>query len=137
MIKDANEKARLVNDWAVVRRLCANPPSYVIGMPPVIVTEARDDRYYNLPLVLAYGVIDSVLEELWKQGKFSAKKKRPGLKDLMLGSEKVLPWKDYKFVDAGRCDRNKVAHDGKLLSKTDCFKYIDAIEVELKVWGVL
>jgi len=49
----------------------------------------------------------------------------------------MLLWQDYKNITNGRNGRNDLAHEAKLLSKDKCLEYIDAIETELKVWGVL
>ena len=33
--------------------------------------------------------------------------------------------------------RNKVAHNGHLCSKAMCLRYVEAVEVELRAWGIL
>jgi hypothetical protein len=55
----------------------------------------------------------------------------------MEASRSVLSWKDYDKIKNGKKDRNDLAHEAKLLSKDKCFEYIDAIETELRAWGVL
>jgi hypothetical protein len=61
--------------------------------------------------------------QLWRLGK------------KMEASKPFLKWTDYNIVDEGRNKRNDLAHGSKLLSRKDCLRYIEAIGVELKVWG--
>ncbi len=55
----------------------------------------------------------------------------------MAASQNALPWQDYELINNGRDARNALAHQAKLLSKADCLRFIDAIESELKAWGVV
>jgi hypothetical protein len=55
----------------------------------------------------------------------------------MAASANLLPWRDYALVDTGKTARNDLAHEAKLVDKANCFRFIDAIEAELKAWNVL
>ena len=55
----------------------------------------------------------------------------------MGASQKLLPWQNYDLVDNGRVARNDLAHEAKLSSKADCLRFINAIEAELKAWGII
>lgn len=55
----------------------------------------------------------------------------------MAASQSVLPWQDYDLVNGGKEARNNLAHDAVLTSKTDCLRFIDAVETELKAWGIV
>lgn len=59
------------------------------------------------------------------------------LKEKMEASKDALPWQNYSTVDLGREARNNLAHEGILLDKENCFTYINAIEIELKAWGII
>ena len=98
-------------------------------------TAPSREVYHNLPLVLAYAVLDQVLNELRDQGTFTSQTQKMG--DKMNASRKALPWQDYKSVDDGREARNNLAHEAQLVSKADCLRFIDAIEAELKAWSIL
>ncbi len=100
-----------------------------------MINETRPEDSYNLPLVLAYAVLDRVLRELRDQGAFTCNTWKLGAK--MAASQNVLPWQDYHLVDNGRVARNYLAHKAKLLSKADCLQFIDAIESELTAWNIV
>jgi hypothetical protein len=101
-----------------------------------VINETPPSESYNLPFVLAYAVLDQVLAELINEGTFQCAG-RAQLGGRMEASKNVLPWQNYKHITNGRNDRNDLAHEAKLLDKNKCFEYIDAIETELKAWGVL
>jgi hypothetical protein len=102
----------------------------------VFINETPPEEIYNLPFVLAYAILDQVFDELMSQGTFP-KPRGKSLAAKMEASYVRLPWVDYSAVEAGRVARNEVAHDAKLRSKTDCVRFIDNIERELKAWGIL
>lgn len=89
----------------------------------------------NLALLFAYSVLQGVLAQLRDEGRFV--EKRSALGPLMAAGEHKLPWTDFALVDAGREERNKVAHEQKVLPRGDCWKYMDAIEHEFASWGIL
>jgi hypothetical protein len=93
-------------------------------------------EFYNLPLVLAYSSLDEVLTELAGQGVFTFRA-RAMLGEKMKASRNALPWMDYAEVEAGRIARNAIAHDGELLDREECFRFIAAIQAEFVAWGIL
>lgn len=134
MIKDQQAKAEIAQDWSVVRKLCKEGRTWLIPGAGV-VSETYPEDYYNLPLVLGYAVLDRVLTELRDQGEFACRGWLLGAK--MAASQSVLPWQDYDLVNGGKEARNNLAHDAVLTSKTDCLRFIDAVETELKAWGIV
>jgi len=94
------------------------------------------DHYYNLPLLLAFAVLDQVFEEL-KEQKVFAVSGRPMLGAKMKASKAHVPSQDYDLVEKGKDARNKLAHEAKLLTKADCLSYVAAIERELTAWRVI
>ena len=134
MIRDQQAKSEIAQDWRAVRKLRNPVRTSVLPGFGVIVEEPVHD-FYNLPLVLAYAVLDQVLNELRDQSEFRSKNSKLGTK--MFASRKALPWQDYGLVDNGREARNDLAHEAKLLSKADCLRYIDAIESELRAWNIV
>lgn len=139
MIRNQQVRSKFAQEWAAVRKLCAGShrQSVVGGAGGVIfINETPPESFYNLPLLLAYGVLDEVLNELIVQGTIQCASKRPLLGKKMAASKNKLTWLNYAQVKAGKTARNDLAHHAKLLGKVDCFAFIDAIEVELKAWGV-
>ena len=80
-------------------------------------------------------MLDEVLNKLNSQGTFACNRWELGAK--MEASKSGLQWTDYDLVAEGKEARNDLAHEAKLLAKADCFRFIDAIEDELKAWGVI
>ena len=135
MIRDQQTKSEIAQDWRVVRKLCESSHRQWMIPGAGMINETRPEDSYNLPLILAYAVLDRVLRELRDQGAFTCKTWKLGEK--MAASQNALPWQDYCLVDNGRDARNNLAHQAKLLSKADCLRFIDAIESELKAWGIV
>lgn len=125
----------VVAQWRAVRKLCAEPGASLIPGAG-LVQHPVTIGFRNLPLVLAYAVLEQVLEALAKQSTFEA---RTGarLAELMNASRTAIPWTMFEYVDFGRERRNDLAHDGVLLSDADCLSYIEAIEKQLRIWTVL
>jgi len=134
MIRDRKTKLEIAQDWRGVRKLCKAGHRTWMVPGTGSITETRPEDSYNLPLVLAYGVLDRVLNKLSDQGAFP---KEWNLGPKMATSQNVLPWQNYDLVDNGRVARNDLAHKAKLSSKADCLRFINAIEAELKAWGII
>jgi hypothetical protein len=139
MILDEGVLADIREQWAVVRRF--SDPDYshqeipiagagIVAMPP-----APDD-FFNLPLVLAFSVLEQVLDQLKAQGDVPATRNMLGVK--MEASKRAgIPWLDYPAVEAGRNDRNDLAHRGRLIDKARCIEHVAAIDDQLKQWGIV
>jgi hypothetical protein len=102
------------------------------------VCETPPGNYFNLPFVLAYGVLDEVLKELILQGAVP----RPGgsrvfLGDRMQVAASALSWIDFISLDQGRMKRNNVAHKGVLLDGKECIFYVEAIQREFEHWRLI
>jgi hypothetical protein len=135
VINDLQVRAEVTQQWAVVRRFCAGSHrQYLVG--GVFVNETPPEEFYNLPLILAFAVLDQVLTELIGQGTIP-QPKRPLLGARMHASSTVLRWINYALVDSGKTARNNLAHEARLIGKLECLAFIEAIEVELKSWSIL
>jgi hypothetical protein len=136
MINDPAVLLDIVRQWSALRSLCrSSHRSGMVGR--VFVNETPPEELYNLPFVLAYAVLDQVLDELVDQGAFPRPSGKPTLAAKATASRTHLPWVNYGSVDAGRIARNEVAHEAKLRGKTECLGFVDDIERELKAWGIL
>ena len=93
---------------------------------------------YNLPFVLSFSVLDQVLEILMVEGNFNCSKNhRHGLDCRMKSSKGKLEWKNFCLALIGKEHRNCLAHEGILLNKKECLKYINTIEEELNNWKII
>ena len=134
MIKNAKVKWDIATSGVVVRKLSTSV--YMSrGTSGGWMNFTRPDDSYSLPFLLAVSALDQVLSELIAQGEFSCKSWMLGTK--MTASRIHLPWQDYSIVDQAKDARNCLAHEGMLLCKADCIKYINAIEHELKSWCII
>ena len=136
---DPQIQSDIAKQWAVVRTLCRGSHRQVAVPGAGTICETPPDELFNLPLVLAYSVMDQVLDELILQGTLP---KPPGRNSILLGtkmdaSRAHLSWLDYAEIELGKNARNDVAHEGILLPKVDCLRFINAIERELKMWGII
>jgi hypothetical protein len=136
MIADLNSLAERRIEWAAVQKLCANA---VTGhaLPGLYFTAVAPEGFHNLPLVLAYSVLDQVLSNLMDQGTFLCSRPRPPLGAKLTASLRALPWCNYYLVNAGKEARNSLAHNAVLVPRSQCLTYISAIETEFKAWHIL
>lgn len=93
------------------------------------------DCAHNLPFFHAYAILNDTLLQWRDEGRFSCANRNMG--PLMSASRASVNWIDYALIDEGRLLRNKVAHDGELVPRGDCWKFIDGIEAEFIQWGIL
>ena len=137
MIADTQAREKLVAAWKRVRISLEmvrtnHAMAHFRGAP---LTPDYTALAHNLVLVYAFAVFEGALEKLEEEGTLPPTK--GGLKRLMAASQKFLPWQDFGAVDAGRDERNLVAHEGAALPPERCVHHIDAIERELVAWKVL
>jgi hypothetical protein len=123
--------------WAVIRRFSSLSSREWMTSGGVLVSEgAPPEAFYNLPVVLAFSLLDEVLGALAAQGAF------PVGRGAMLGakmdaSQNAIPWNDYASIHAAKERRNELAHRGLLIPKSDCLEMVDAISAELKKWRAI
>jgi hypothetical protein len=143
MISDPTEKAEIEQEWSTVRTLTNWSRTYPVPGLGGNINETLPDSFYNLPLVLAYSVLDHVLTQFIIEGVFRCvnRKGTPcfNLGDKMKAAKRAptVPWVNFSRVEKGREARNGIAHQAKLLSKNDCLLYIRAIEAELRNWAII
>lgn len=140
-IQDKAFLASVEQQWIAIRKFCRDShrgaivggglggASYIIETPP--------DEFYNLPFVLAFAVLDDVLEQMIVEGVFSCTGARPPLGKKMEKSKGNLPWKNYAAVALAKDERNDLAHSAILQSKAECLRIVSLIEDELKGWNVI
>jgi len=97
---------------------------------------ALEKAAHNLPFIHAFSVLNNVLITLRDQGDFTSKG-TTWLGKLVKASKNTLPWNDFQTIKTGVNRRNGVAHRADLLETTECWKYVDAIKLELTSWGIV
>ena len=90
---------------------------------------------YNLPLVLAFNVLEHVLLQAKESGQFTCGGQQ--LEELMEGSRTALHWMDWQCMREALDHRNEVVWDGKLASNRQCVKDIAEIESQLIAWEII
>ena len=139
MIQDADELAEIQRNWAGVEALreqlqvsaFASAAIGIGGRFPFGLANAAQ----NLPFMHAYAVLNDTLEQLAREMNFEYKGRSLGR--LLEHSESTLPWQNFTLIDEGKEHRNGVAHHGKLLERSECWRYINAIKDELCAWGII
>ena len=135
MISNASTQFDIERQWSVVKRLSKDGNTMLIPGAG-IVEQSFPAGFRNLSFVLAYTVIEQVLEALIDAGHVP-RPKQMHIGQMMAAASTSLSWIDYGKVETGRIRRNELAHDGRLLSDSECLEYILAIEQELKLWNVI
>jgi len=93
------------------------------------------DIPHNLPFLYACGVFNDALIEIRDAGYFKSKMRTLGA--LITDSKNSLPWLNYTLMKEVVEKRNDLAHRAVILPRCDCWRYIDAIELQLRDWNVL
>jgi hypothetical protein len=96
---------------------------------------AFGDVLYNLPLVIAFGVLKQVLQQARDQER-SRDSQQP-LDALMESAKTSLPWIDWRCLRAAVKRQTEVSLEGKLFGDVQCLQDIAAIEAQLVAWGVI
>jgi hypothetical protein len=90
---------------------------------------------YNLPLLLAFNVLQRVLRALKKQRQIPGHEDQLGeLMDLFQGDPSWLEWSVLRDGER-RC--HAITHSGELFSGVECRADIAAVEEQLDAWGML
>jgi len=136
-VQDPVELKKLRESWKRVRQIqdqiARNLASGSLGV--MGVSDEFRNLSYSVAVLFAFSVLEDTLKQLAKEGVLNSRNR--GLKRLMKSSNRVLPWVDYRLVNRGRNDRNKIAHMREFFPRKKCWEYIDAIEKELIAWEVL
>lgn len=138
MISDVAVRADIQAKWNVVRELTTKGPSgALIPGAGYINFEPRDPRFCNLPLLLAYAALEQVLEQLVFEGIVPEPAGKRSLYALMCAAQQRLPWSSYATIDEGRNRRNSLAHDAVFSQESECLRFIEAIDHQLRSWGIV
>ncbi len=137
MIADKEILLEVRSEWKTVRKtweMIAANISFSFVRGGITSNEFRSAAY-SLTLLFGFTVIEHVLQQLSAEGHFACRSKFVG--SLMAASRHSLPWVNFTLVDEAREQRNKIAHQQQWISIEDCERYLNAIENELRAWGIL
>ena len=137
MITDPHALASIRGQWYVVERFCEQSHRQSMLPSGDFINETPPESFYNLPLILAFAVFDQVLENLIDQGDVPHPSGRRILGARKESARSPIAWQNYALVESGKDERNKIAHEGKLLSRETCLLFINAIRTELSAWRIL
>ena len=137
MITDPKILASIRSQWRVVKRFCESSHVQYLSPCGAYINETPPERFFNLPLILAFSVLDQVLKELIQQGRVPHLNSSDLLGARMKSARSAIAWQNYSYVECGKKERNAIAHEGKLLDREACLAFINAIEIELCAWRVL
>lgn len=138
MIQDSTIKQQIEDEWKGVRSFQSRIQAHLNisgGIGSVGATHQLRNISHNLTLLFAFSVLETILKQLRDENIF--KENKNGLKALMHSSKPSILWQNFGLIDKARDERNKVAHDQKILERGLCWKFIDGIENELVAWQVV
>lgn len=137
MITDTDALTELRSSWNGVRIMREKLQAALLGSFSQGASFAIHiaDIAHNLPFVHACSTLNEVLIQLSKENKIKCNSIFLG--PLIKAGKTALPWKNYDLIDEAVKKRKEVAHKGLTLNRADCWKYINAIEEELKGWQIL
>ncbi len=137
-IKDVDTLSEIKHDWNGVEALREKLQVSAfasMGMLGGLFPFALSNAAHNLPFIHAFSVLNDVLITLDKEGHFKCGSIYLGA--LVKASETALPWNNFSTIKIGVGRRNDVAHRADLLEREECWKYVDAIKLELSSWGIV
>jgi len=144
MIQDMPTLERLRKEWEGVRSnhrkirsaISVTGASAAIGAVSLLTRpQGLADLCQSLVVVLAYGVLERTLEAIRDESHFSSNARFLG--GIMEDSQQTINWINFALVNEGKNKRNDIAHRSEILPRAKSEEYIDAIEAELRGWGVL
>lgn len=137
MIKDAIALQELRDSWRGVEALRDKLQRALLGSFAQGASFAifAADAAHNLPFVHACAALNDTLAQLQSEGHFRCRSIFLGA--LVSSSKVALPWKNFALIEEAVTRRNDVAHRGEVLPRKDCWRYIDAIKIELTAWSIV
>ena len=134
---DQNTLQHLKLEWAGVAKMRERMRTLVVVTfaTGAITGPALASVLYNLPLLLAFDVLQQTLAKARDQNFFPCSRDQLGV--LMECAKDCLPWNDWPGLRDGVRRRNQVAHDGQLFSAEQCLLDVANIENQLVSWAVI
>jgi len=135
LITDQAALLAIRSEWSAVVRVRDRMRNLMTGPVGSIADGALHSVVYNLPLLLAFNVLERVLQALKKQRQIPGHGERLGeLMDIFQGDPSWLEW---SVLRDGERRRHAIEHDGELFPGVDCLADIAAVEEQLAAWQLL
>jgi hypothetical protein len=135
LITDQAALRAIRSEWSAVVRVRERMGKLMAGPVGSIADGALQSVVYNLPLLLAFNVLERVLQALKKQRQIPGHGERLGeLLDIFQGDPSWLEW---SVLRDGERRRHAIEHDGELFPGVDCLADIAAVEEQLAAWQLL
>jgi hypothetical protein len=135
LISDPAAIAELRTEWEGAGRMRARMLRHVRGAFARLPQPGLADVVYNIPVLLAFDVLNQALRAIQRQIGFRSASNSLG--HLMDGAKDAITWIDYPAMLAAKNRRNEIAHDGKLHPADVCLSDIANVEKQLHAWNVL
>jgi hypothetical protein len=134
LITDTDTRAAIRSEWSAVVKVRDRMRKLMSGPVGSIADGTLHGVVYNLPLLLAFNVLEQTLRALKKQRQISGGGERLGdLMDLLQGDPSWLEW---SVLRDGERRRHAIVSSGELFSGVECLADIEAVEEQLRAWGM-
>ena len=135
LITDANALAIIRAEWSAVVKVREHMRKLMTGPVGSIADGALHSVVYNLPLLLAFNVLERALRALKRQRQIPGSSEQLGdLLDMFQGDPSWLEWSVLRDGER-RC--HAIVHSGELFSGVECLADIEAVEEQLGAWEIL
>jgi hypothetical protein len=135
LITDARALATIRTEWAAVVKVREHMRKLMSGPVGSIADGALHSVVYNLPLLLAFNVLEKVLRALKRQRQIPGSSEQLGdLLDMFQGDPSWLEW---SVLRDGERRRHAIGGSGELFSGVECLTDIEAVEEQLGAWEIL
>ena len=135
LITDVTALAAIRSEWSAVLIVRERMRKLMAGPVGSIPDGALHSVVYNLPMFLAFNVLEKALRVLKKQRQIPGHSDQLGdLMDIFQGDPS---WLERSVLRDGERRRNAIAHAGELFSGVECLADIEAVEEQLRAWEIL
>jgi hypothetical protein len=135
IITDARALSAIRTEWSAVVKVREHMRKLMTGPVGSIADGALHSVVYNLPLLLAFNVLEKVLRALKRQRQIPGSSEQLGdLLDMFQGDPSWLEW---SVLRDGERRRQAIVGSGELFSGVECLTDIEAVEEQLGAWKIL
>ena len=135
LITDQVALLAIRSEWSAVVRVRERMRKLMTGPVGSISDGALHSVVYNLPLLLAFNVLERVLQALKKQRQIPGHGERLG--ELMDTFQGDPSWLEWSVLRDGERRRHAIEHDGELFLGVECLADIAAVEEQLGAWQLV
>jgi hypothetical protein len=135
LITDVSALSTIRTEWSAVVAVREHMRKLMAGPVGSISDGALHSVVYNLPLLLAFNVLERALRALKRQRQVPGSSEQLG--DLMDMFQGDPSWLEWSVLRDGERRRHAIACTGELFSGVECLADIDAVEEQLRAWGIL